>query len=84
MKGNTLFILLAYILWPCMPLEFVWSLDGESAVRGSTSKIRVVNKSFRVSSHNSSGVLDCPQIFSARYVHILCLLSVYLSVYKIV
>ena len=67
-----------------MPLEFVWSLDGESAVRGSTSKIRVVNKSFRVSSHNSSGVLDCPQIFSARYVHILCLLSVYLSVYKIV
>ena len=64
------------ILWPCMPLEFVWSLDGESAVRERTSEIKVVNKSFQVSSHNSSAVVDCPQICSARYVHILCLLSV--------
>jgi coatomer subunit beta' len=34
-------------------LEFVWSLDGESAVRESTSKIKVFNKSFQVSSHKS-------------------------------
>lgn len=63
-------------IWPCIPLEFVWSLDGVSSVRESTSEMKVVNKSFQGSSHDSSGVVGCPEICSARYVHILCLLSV--------
>lgn len=45
-------------------LEFAWASDGEYAVRESTSKIKIFNKSFQVHSDVLISTLTgCPQTF---------------------
>jgi hypothetical protein len=53
-------------------LEFAWSTDGEYAVRESTSKIKIFNKTFQVGSHAWNLLLSSS---SLRLPHDLCLES---------